>query len=76
MNLHEMERIYQGVMINKMEVLTLFPYVLGTPSYLETFSNISWRSGIHGPLDLGTESVRDFQNLLGPGFVNFFRSLS
>ena len=27
MNLHEIERIYQGVMINKMEVLTLFPYV-------------------------------------------------
>ena len=36
-----MERIYQGVMINEKEVLTLFPYVLGTPSYLETFSNIS-----------------------------------
>ena len=42
-----MERIYQGVMINKKEVLTLFPYVLGTPSYLETFSNISSLRDIH-----------------------------
>ena len=50
-----MERIYQGVMINKKEVLTLFPYALGTPSYLETFSNIS--------------SLRDINAVIGSLFL-------